>query len=161
MSNTLSMSRFILLAGLVLTLLATETLYGESDLTYSDRGSRYEGIKANPVGGGDIELISVLGDYRESLIALPPKFRVRFYLDVKTEVYLRVRELEVPGHFCWLDQVKPERSWDAGYQNEFTWDTATVLAKIRPPIHPHGLGVLVLATERKLRDPEQTRGELS
>lgn len=83
--------------------------WADSHLTYQNRGTHYEGIKPKPVSGFDIELISVLADYREPATTLPEKLKVQFYLPEDSKVHRTVRELDY-RQFYWLDQVTPSTS---------------------------------------------------
>jgi hypothetical protein len=113
-------------------------------LEYQDRGGRYaEGIKPEPVSGYDIELISVLVDYKDFTDHLPDQLRVRFYLPNQSEVNLIVRELDFQFYY-WLDRVKPlTTTWRVGEQNEFDWPTGTVLRRLDETIDMYSLGVLI------------------
>ena len=126
-------------------------LYAQTDLQYQKRGNRFEGIKAAPVAGRDVDLISVLADHAEPAPRLPPHLKIRFALDSKADVHVTVRELETPGRFYWLDRVapSPDRPWTAGFGNEFQWDTASVLQRLRPPVSVHELGVLIRIGNRE------------
>ena len=102
-------------------------LLAQVELQYQNRGNWYEGIKPKAVSGYDIELISVLVDYSEDSPTLPDQAKVRFYLPHEKEpVFLTVRELDYK-YFYWMDRVRPQDSWDKGYENVFQWPTKTVL----------------------------------
>lgn len=115
-----------------------------TDLEYQDRGGRYaEGVKPAPVSGYDIELISVLVDYKEAIDRLPDQLRVQFYLPDQKHVGLIVREQDFRFYY-WLDKVKPpSKAWRAGSQNEFTWPTGTVLRRLDEKMDMYELGVLI------------------
>ncbi len=113
----------------------------DNHLTYQNRGTYYEGVKPKPVSGYDIELISVLADYREPTTSLPEKLTIQFYLPEDTEVYLTVRELDY-RRFYWLDQVTEAASWTEGFDNTFTWPTGPVLQALEPSMDMYDLGVL-------------------
>lgn len=127
-----------LLCGLVFTPSAS---WADTRLKYQDRGTYHEGIKPKPVAGYDLELISVLADYREPSTALPEKLKIRFFLPEKAEVYLTVRELDY-RLFYWLDKVTPSESWTKGFDNTFTWVTSPVLQDLDQGMNMYELGVL-------------------
>ncbi|HWV46853.1 MAG TPA: hypothetical protein VN039_12685 [Nitrospira sp.] len=66
---------WLLLGALIAPLL----LWADANLDYQNRGDRFEGVKPKPVSGYDIEVISVLADYREPAERLPDQLRVGFY----------------------------------------------------------------------------------
>jgi hypothetical protein len=151
-----SLGNGILPRCLWLLLILAPAVYGQTDLRYQERGNRFEGIKAAPVSGRDISLVSVLADHGEPATRLPPHLKVRFFLAKKADVYVTVRELDSPGHFYWLDRVTPSpgRAWAVGFGNEFQWDTASVLQALRPPVSVDELGVLI-----RIGDPEPSVDE--
>ena len=107
------------------------TTWADTQLKYQDRGSYHEGIKPKPVSGYDIELISVLADYREPTTSLPETLTIQFYLPEPTEVHMTVRELDY-RKFYWLDQVRSSASWS----------TKPVLQNLDPRMNMYDLGVL-------------------
>lgn len=115
--------------------------WADNHLKYQNRGSHYEGIKPKPVSGFDIELISVLADYREPTTTLPEKLKIQFYLPEDSEVHMTVRELDY-RQFYWLDQVTPSTSWTKGFGNTFTWATGPVLQDLDRHMNMYDLGVL-------------------
>ncbi len=115
--------------------------WADTHLTFQNRGTYYEGIKPKPVSGFDIELISVLADYREPAPSLPEELKIQFHLPEDTEVHLTVRELDY-RQFYWLDQVTPVTSWAEGFGNIFTWATGPVLQDLDPNMNRYDLGVL-------------------
>lgn len=117
-------------------------LSAQSDLDYQNRGEYYEGIRPKPVSGYDIEVLSVLVDYRDPADHLPDQLRARFYLDRKTEVYLNIREQDY-RLFYWLDKVKLLEEWRPQSYNEFVWSTANVLRRLDPKLDIYELGVLI------------------
>ena len=119
-------------------------LGAQLDLQYQKRGDRHEGIKAKPVSGYDIELISVLVDYQEPFpsTGFPNRVKLRFYLDHDQPVHLTVRELDYRAYY-WLDKVQPSESWHQGFQNEFVWSADPVLKQLKPALHLYELGALV------------------
>lgn len=102
----------------------------QTNLEYQNRVNRYEGIKPKPVSGYDIELISVLADYREEIKAMPKRLKVRFYLDRLSDVHLTVRELDYKHHY-WLDRVRPRKPWRLGFDNVFEWPTDEVIRHLK------------------------------
>src|SRR5262249_46704409 len=117
-----------LLVGLGLLLLGQGVL-AQTELEYQNRGNRYEGIKPKPVSGYDIELISVLADYKGQIRALPDQIKIQFYLERPSTVFLTVRELDYKLYY-WLDRVMPPNPWQAGFGNEFSWGTDVVLRRL-------------------------------
>ncbi len=109
-------------------------------LSYQSRGNRSEGIKPKPVGGFDLELISVLADFREPVSGLPPTLHVRFFLKEPTSVHLTVREQRYKDYY-WLDKVVPTSPWKTGF-NEFSWPTSDVLRQVNPDFPIDNLGVV-------------------
>lgn len=128
---------------LTLALLAFPTmLWADLNLEYQNRGDRFEGVKPKPVGGWNIELISVLADYQEPATQLPDQLRVGFYLPSQKPVHLTVREQDYRLYY-WLDKVKPGKGWQAGSMNEYTWPTGPVLRQLDHKLNPYELGVLI------------------
>jgi len=117
-------------------------LSAQADLDYQNRGEYYEGIRPKPVSGYDIEVLSMLVDYKESTEHLPDQLRVRFYLDKKADVHMIVREKD-HRLFYWLDKVKPAHSWRGGSYNEFVWPTKNVLQQLDDKLDMYKLGVLI------------------
>ncbi|MDT7042688.1 hypothetical protein [Candidatus Nitronereus thalassa] len=115
--------------------------WADTQLKYQDRGTYHEGIKPKPVSGYDIELISVLADYREPTTSLPESLTIQFYLPETTEVHLTVREIDY-RKFYWLDQVRSSASWAKGFGNTFSWSTETVLQSLDRNMDIYDLGVL-------------------
>ena len=99
------------------------------DLTYQKRTHRSEGIKAKPVSGFDIELLSAQVDYAEHVDKIAERFYARFYLQRPTPVFLTVRELDYK-HYYWLDNIEPASSWRAGFDNVFDWPTKDVVSQL-------------------------------
>jgi hypothetical protein len=115
-------------------------LSASDPVSYQSRGNRSEGIKPKPVAGYDLELLSVLADFREAASELPPTLRVRFFLKEPTLVSLTVREQRYKDYY-WLDQVVPTSPWKAGF-NEFSWPTGDVLRRVDPKFPIENLGVV-------------------
>lgn len=125
--------------------------WAQVSLQYQDRGNRHEGVKGRPVAGYDIELISVRADYTERANQLPEEFKIRFYLNQMSAVYLTVREVEYK-YYYWLDKVKPTR-WPNGFGNEFTWRTQDVIRQL------DGLGMYDLGVVARLEREEPSKVE--
>ncbi len=118
----------------------------EMHLQYQDRGGRYEGIKPKPVSGYDIELISVVVDYKDEVRRMPDRFKVKFFLQPPlkdpSKVYLTVRELDYK-YYYWLDKVQPPpNSWRPGFDNVFEWPTQDVIQQL-DDIKMYDLGVVI------------------
>jgi len=127
----------------------SSTLGRGQDLAYRDRGDRYEGTLAAPIAGDDIELIAVMVDYREKQGPRPPdSLKLRFYLPEPAEVSLTVRELD-PIHYYKMDRLRPQRPWQPGFDNIFSWPTRDVLSKLNG-LSSEGLGVKALIGHRAL-----------
>lgn len=122
-----------------LTVLMSPSLFAQIELQYQNRGDRYEGVKLKPVSGYDIELISVLADYREPISEMPDQLKLKFYLRDAAAVQLIVRELDFRAYY-WLDRVRPETAWAAGFENQFVWSTEVVLRPLG--LNMYDLGVL-------------------
>ena len=100
-----------------------------TQVDYQNRGNRYEGVKPKPVSGTDIELISVLVDYREEVKQMPDSLKLRFYLKASSKVYLTVREIDY-NYYYWMDKINPEQPWKPGFDNVFGWATQDVLQQL-------------------------------
>lgn len=131
-------AKWLLLGVLIIPL----PLWADADLDYQNRGDRFEGVKPKPVSGYDIEVISVLADYREPAERLPDQLRVGFFLQSQTPVHLTVREQDYRLYY-WLDKVTPAKGWQAKSMNEYTWPTAAVLRQLDQRLNPYELGVLI------------------
>jgi hypothetical protein len=125
-----------------LLLLVPCWLPAQSALEYQNRGDRYEGVRPKPVSGFDIEVISVLADYKDSTNQVPEHLRVKFYLKNQKPVYVTVREQDY-RLFYWMDKAKPMRGWEVGWRNDFRWPTAPVLKQLDAKLNIYDLGVLV------------------
>jgi len=105
------------------------SVWANTSLSYQNRGDRYEGIKAEPISGFHIELVSVLAHYQEKTAKMPDSLKLSFYLPTTSDVYVTVRELD-NQHYYWMDRLRPQKAWQAGF-NHFSWSTKAVLA----PLH--------------------------
>jgi len=96
-----------------------------NDLSYRNRGNRYEGTDPKPIGGYDVEL---LGAVVEPLPVsdFPDRAAVSFFLDKEETVHFLIRERE-PREYYRLDQVKPPSPWKPGATNTFLWPSGDVL----------------------------------
>lgn len=124
-----------------LCLLLPDRLLALAPEDYQDRGNRSEGIKPKLVSGYDIELLSVMADFREAVTSLPKTLRVRFFLKDPVPVHLTIREQRYE-HYYWLDHVLPSPPWQTGF-NEFSWPTGDVLQRIDVAFPVENLGVVV------------------
>jgi len=122
---------------------ASQAVPAPNALYYQSRYGRYsEGVKAEPVSGYDIELLSAMVDFQEPTTQLPVQLQTRFYLGDTSSVDIVIREHDAQ-FFYWLDRVKPSSgTWRAGHINDFAWPTSTVLAHLGH-ISIYALGVLV------------------
>jgi len=122
-----------------------QLLGAELALQYQTRGESWkEGVRPKPVSGLNIELISVLVDYQDTVqtAKFPNKVKLRFYLHQDHEAFITVRELDYRTYY-WLDKVKLKKPWKVGFGNEFGWPAQPVLKGLRPPIQLYDLGALV------------------
>jgi len=123
--------------GLATLLLSVTVLFGgavspvhaQDALDYQKRANRFEGVRAKPVSGFDIELLAAQVDYLDNPDKLGERFHVRFFLKRPGEVYLVVRELDYQ-HYYWLDKVAPRSPWQPGFGNEFDWPTTDVVQRL-------------------------------
>ena len=130
----------ILSLGLILTLPALADRY-----SYQDRGDRREGIRAKPVSGDDIELISVRAEPVGGPVgSVPEHMHLTFFLPAdEKKVQVIVRELDYE-HYYWLDRVRPTGSWEPGETNSFRWPTRDVLRWLYGRgLQPADLGAVV------------------
>lgn len=133
-------------AALLLFVLCAMTASAQ-DLTYQKRANRSEGIRAKPVSGFDIELLSAQVDYPEFGDKLADRFYARFFLERPTRVYLTVRELDYK-YYYWLDNIEPPGNWRAGFDNVFDWPTKDVVGALRD------LTINDLGTVARLENPQ-------
>jgi hypothetical protein len=117
------------------------------DLAYQKRANRSEGIKAKPVSGFDIELLSAQVDYPETVEKLGEHFYARFFLERPMRVFLTVRELDYK-HYYWLDNIEPKGNWQAGFDNVFDWPTKDVIGRLTD------LTINDLGTVARLESPQ-------
>ena len=129
--------------------IASSTGWAQLNLDYQSRsqeqrGNWKEGVKPKPVGGSNVELISVLADYQEPVGSgnFPDSVNLQFYLEDEHVVYVTVRELDYRTYY-WLDKVQPARSWETGFQNIFAWPTDPVLQQLTPKLDLYELGALI------------------
>lgn len=101
----------------------------QDELEYQRRANRYEGIRAKPVSGFDVELLAAQVDYSDGAEQLGERFHVRFFLKRPGAVHLVVRELDY-RHYYWLDKVVPKSPWQAGFANLFDWSTGDVVQRL-------------------------------
>lgn len=137
------------IAILILFALFTWTSFAaaQTHMQYQDRGNRYEGIKSRPVSGYNIELISARVDYKEKTEQVPKRFKVKFYLEKASKVYLTVRELDYK-HYYWMDKVQLSKVWAQGFDNTFEWPTEVVIQRL-DEINMYSLGVVA-----RLKNPK-------
>jgi hypothetical protein len=114
---------------LILSLPSAVWSQDPTETEYRDRGDRYEGIRPEPVGGGEIELVSALVDYREPTAIETDVCRLRFYLSHPGPVAITVRELD-GRHYYWMDRLVPPRPWKTGFDNIFSWPAEAVIRRV-------------------------------
>lgn len=141
---SLSCAKLAAIPGAMFLALVPVVLFGQVDLEYQNRGRYHEGIKPRPISSSEIELVSVLVDYREAETRLPDQLKVKFYLEEETAVHLTIRELDY-RYYYWLDRVRPakEKPWRPGFGNLFQWSTGTVLRRLDATMSLDDLGVLI------------------
>lgn len=113
----------------------------QTQLQYQKRANRYEGVRARPVSGFDIELLAAQAAYTDAPDKLGERFHIRFFLTGQRAAHLVVRELDY-RHFYWLDRVEPESPWRAGFANVFSWSTGEVVRQLAN-LRISDLGVVV------------------
>ena len=123
------------------TLLGTRAATAQDVLQYQFRGNRNEGVKAKPVSGYDIELLSARVDHQEDMSKLGASLAFQFFLKERAVVYPLVRELEA-RHSYILDNVQPPTPWTVGYANVFQWPTGEVVSRLND-LKPSDLGIVV------------------
>jgi hypothetical protein len=135
----------VLVQGLVVpAVLVVATAVAQPSIEYRNRGDRFEGVRAIPVSGYTIELLSFRAIYREdppSPDKTPPVYRMRFFLNQPASAYVVVREVD-NRHSYWLDQVRPPTPWRPGFENVFEWPTKDVIRQL-PGLKLDDLGVTV------------------
>ena len=130
----------MVVVGLVAAVDESLSVSPQVSLQYQKRGDRYEGIKPKPVSGYDIELISALVNYRDTVDFTPARFRIKFYLEKLQSVHLVVRELDYREYY-WLDRVQPQVPWRKGFDNLFEWSTTDVIQQLNQ-LKMYDLGVV-------------------
>lgn len=125
----------------------SSNVFAQANIEYQERANRYEGTKAKPVSGFDIELLSAHIVYQDDTSTMGERYQIRFFLNEVRPVHLLVRELDY-RHFYWLDQVKPESPWQIGFSNIYSWPTTDVIR------HLNGLSLYDLGVVARLDDSE-------
>jgi|SRR5215213_3955856 len=126
------------------SILATEGYVStntQQDLSYRDRGNRFEGVKRPQVGSYDIELLSALVDYKDKSQGVPPSIKVSFFLKDSSKPFLVARELDVQ-YYYWMDRVYGQ-NWQNDSLNHFVWPTAEVIQQLKGIQSVYDLGILV------------------
>jgi hypothetical protein len=113
----------------------------QTQLQYQKRANRYEGVRARPVSGFDIELLAAQVAYTDDPDKVGERFHIRFFLPGQRAAHLVVRELDY-RYFYWLDKVQPESPWRAGFGNVFDWSTSEVVRQLAN-LRISDLGVVV------------------
>ncbi len=111
-------------------------------LQYQERGNRYEGFRAKPVSGYDIELLSALVLGGDPAPGWPEALHLKFYLPAAEPVFITVRQPRPRTAYYWLDRVTPPVPWRPRAFNEFAWPTKPVLRQLTSET-PADLGVVV------------------
>ncbi len=132
---------------LVLSLLLTPKLsLWAGEIEYADRGSYWEGVRAQPANSFGVELLSAIAVVGPSSEDFPAALTLRFFLGAPGSVAITVREVN-NRHYYWLDQVQSQ-GWRQYEWNEFTWPSKGVLQPLNfqnhlDPIRIYDLGVVV------------------
>jgi len=135
-------SRSALAVAAVATAFFCGAALAQSSVDYRNRGNRFEGVRALPVSGYTIELVSFRAAYDEPPPAsMPALYRMRFFLEKPAPAYVVVREVR-NIHSYWLDKVKPKTPWGPGFANSFEWSTRDVIDQL-PGLKLDDLGVTV------------------
>ena len=132
-----------------------DQLRAESGLEYQTRGNRKEGVLPRPVSGYDLELISVLAEHDRQPESDARQFRLRFYLPEAAPVAIVVREINYRKYY-WMDGIRPERPWRAGFQNEFASPVADVIRPLGLKLPELGALVRLKADSAALAGPAET-----
>jgi hypothetical protein len=125
-------TRESILSALVFVTLATAALpqSAETSLAYKPRGDRYEGLIEPRKSGNGIELISATVNYQEPGVIMPSTIAIRFYMKDPTKVFVTVRGVKAAEDY-WMNEVHPQKQWEAGLDNVFRWSTSEVLQKLQ------------------------------
>lgn len=113
----------------------------QKEVEYRERAYGFEGVKANPVSGFDVELLSARVDYEDSPSLVKDQLQLRFFLDRARPVNVVVRELD-QKYYYWLDKVRPQIHGVSGFGNTYHWPTDEVIRKLGQ-LRPYDLGVVV------------------
>jgi hypothetical protein len=138
----------LILVAVALDLRGAVPVFAEKTTAYGPRRNRSDGLRAHPVSGYQLELISVLLDAPTSNSTLPESLSVEFYLGDSTHtapgsIDIIVRESSYSNYY-WLDRPVPASgSWRSG-RNVFSWPTSDVLAAVDPEYPIAGLSALVV-----------------
>jgi hypothetical protein len=138
--------RLAFCAAFVLLGISTYPASADEALRYGPRVNRHEGVRAKPVSGFGVELLSAIVAVRDRPEDLGDYWRVRFFLPRRDDVHIVVRELDYKEYY-WLDKVDPPRPWKQGYENVFSWPTADV-------VRPLGLRISDMGVVARLGQEE-------
>lgn len=86
------------------------------------------------------ELISAVVAYNEKLDRMPNQFKLKFYLNQESSVFVRVSELDNRYNY-WMDRLRPSVGWHKGFGNEFQWQTQEVIKPLKD-LQLYDLGAL-------------------
>lgn len=121
----------------------------DSRVRYQQRGSHYEGLRAEPISGSVRLLSARIVDEAatRSSSAQQPAWEqnaiLRFYLPTAGDVSVVVRQIRPGSTYYVMDRV--ESTWTAGRENEYVWPTDPVLQRL-PDVRPDDLGAVVALT---------------
>ena len=117
------------------------TSLAQKELEYQERPHGFEGVKASPVSGFDLELLSARVDYEDGLSLTGDRLQLKFFLDRARPVNVVVRELD-QKYYYWLDKVRPPIKGVTGFDNAYSWPTGEVIHRLGG-LRPYDLGVVV------------------
>lgn len=138
---------------LVTSVLSVFALGMGDDLSYRDRGNRYEGTNPKPISGYDVELLGAMVEpVPSSSTDFPDRATISFFLEGEQTVHLLARE-RTPREYYWLDQVKPASPWRPRATNTFSWPSGDVLRPLG--LRPADLLFLVRLGYDKPRSEER------
>ena len=115
---------------------------------YQQRGSHFEGLRAEPISGS-VRLLSARivdqaatrSNAPERSVAWEQNAVLRFYLPGAGDLSVVVRQIRPGSTYYVMDRV--ESTWTVGQDNEYTWPTDPVLRKLSD-VTPDDLGAVVV-----------------
>ena len=144
-----SFYKFSILNHLTLPLVFLAFFVGSSyaqDLSYSDRGNRFEGHRRTEAGAPALEAMSFIRGDNLSLQNAPTSLTIEFYLAQPEPIYIEAREL-VPVHFYEMTVKRTE--WPPGQSTFGPWQTSEVIDKLKVPLS--NIGVIAKIGSNRLQ----------